>query len=143
MEYAKKIIKQPNTRNFIDYMIMYGKRYYFISKVLPNLNTPQHLSYTDSEYNWAETNEAFIWRYFIEKELLYKTDKNLLTRFIYPAPFSKFYLETDRQTTAEIGKYIGYKIVKSFIENNDTNLNELITLDANTIFKRSKYKPKK
>jgi hypothetical protein len=38
-----------------------------------------------------------MWRYFIEKELLYSVDQKLIPRFINMAPFSKFYLEIDNE----------------------------------------------
>ena len=92
---------------------------------------------------WAQENEEEIWRYFIEEELLYSTDAKLPTRFIVDAPFSKFYLEIDNESPGRIGQFIGWQIVRAYMENNDTSLSELMTLNPEALFRQSKYKPKK
>ena len=84
-----------------------------------------------------------MWRYFIEKELLYNTDPNMASRFILDAPFSKFYLEIDNESPGRIGQYIGWKMVRSYMEHNDTSVSQLLSKDADEIFKNSKYKPTK
>ena len=84
-----------------------------------------------------------MWRYFIEKKLLYDTDQKLIPRFINPAPFSKFYLEIDNESPGRVGSWIGWQIVRSFMENNEVSLEQLLQMDAKEIFERSKYKPKK
>ena len=84
-----------------------------------------------------------MWRYFIEKKLLYDTDQKLIPRFINPAPFSKFYLEIDNESPGRVGAWIGWQMVRSFMENNEVSFQELLQMDAKEIFERSKYKPKK
>ena len=42
-----------------------------------------------------------------------------------------------------IGKYIGWQIVKSFMKNNDTSLNKMLTSSPIDIYNNSKYKPQK
>ena len=84
-----------------------------------------------------------MWQYFIENELLYKTQSSLFLRFIEPAPFSKFYLEIDNESPARIGVWLGWQIVKSFMQNNDVSLQKLLTIDSEDLFKKSSYKPKK
>ena len=66
----------------------------------------------------GKENEIFIWKYFIENKLLYDTNRELVNRFINPAPFSKFYLELDRESPGKIGQWIGWNIVKSYVKNN-------------------------
>ena len=46
----------------------------------------------------VEENETNIWQYFIEKQILYKTDPEWVDRFLEPAPFSKFYLQLDNES---------------------------------------------
>jgi uncharacterized protein YjaZ len=80
--------------------------------------------------------------YFIEKKLLFSTDTKLNKRFLENAPFSKFYLHQDRQSPGRIGVWIGWQIVKSFMQNNDVSLQKLLTTDSEDIFNKSRYKPK-
>ena len=92
---------------------------------------------------WAKENEFFVWTYFIENNILFDPDNNLESRFINDSPFSRFYLELDNESSEMIGKYIGWQIVKSFMKNNDTSLNKMLTSSPIDIYNNSKYKPQK
>jgi len=142
-EYVKKIIAKPDTRSFLSQMILYGKRRYLLQQLLPKKTTAEIFSYTPEELKWNTSNESKIWRFFIEKELLYSTDRNLLPRFLYPAPFSKFYMSFDNESPDRVGQFIGYQIVHSFMQNNDVSLQELKDIKSEIIFNKSQYKPKK
>ena len=85
-----------------------------------------------------------MWQFFIEKQLIYSSDPALIQRFIDPAPFSKFYLEIDNESPGGIGKWLGWQIVKSYVENNPkVEINKLLSLPAQTIFNKSNYKPRR
>ena len=92
---------------------------------------------------WAKENEYFVWTYFIENNILFNPDNNLMNQFIFDAPFSKFYLEIDNESSEKIGKYIGWQIVKSYMNNNDVSLTELLKTSPTDIYDKSKYKPNK
>ncbi|GAB5399129.1 MAG: gliding motility lipoprotein GldB [Aureisphaera sp.] len=143
MAYSKKYIMVPRQRSFLAQMVYFGKGLYLKDKWLPQLNDAQKIGYTDVELNWAQTNETDIWRYFVENELLYSTDIKLPSRFINPAPFSKFNLELDNESPGMIGRYVGWQIVRSYMDNNKVSLNELMQIEPEELFRNSKYKPKK
>ena len=85
-----------------------------------------------------------MWSNLVENKLLFDSNPKNEMRFIRPAPFSKFYLEIDNQTPGRVGQWLGWQIVRSYMENNDdVTLQELLAMDAKTIFEKSKYKPKK
>ena len=85
----------------------------------------------------------YIWKFFIEKQLLYSTDIELVERFIEPAPFSKFYLQLDNESPGKIGRWIGWQIIRSFHEQNpDFPLQKLLNMSFQKIFNQSRYKPK-
>ncbi|MDX1427012.1 MAG: DUF2268 domain-containing putative Zn-dependent protease, partial [Salegentibacter mishustinae] len=67
----------------------------------------------------------------------------LYSRFLYPAPFSKFYLQLDADSPAMLGQYIGWQIVRSYMDKTDASLEELIATDAETIFNKANFKPRK
>ncbi|MHA7056227.1 gliding motility lipoprotein GldB [Aquimarina sp. M1] len=140
--YAKQLVEVPRDRTFLANMIYYGKEIYLKNLFLPNFPDSQKLAYTEDQLEWAIANEEEIWRYFIDRQLLYSTEADLLPRFLYPGPFSKFYLEEiDKEAPDRIGQYIGWKIVSSYMENNNVSLRQLLLTDAETIFNTSKYKP--
>lgn len=141
--YAKQYIKPPSRSSFMGQIIYYGKQLYLEDLWLPNSTDAEKIGYTEEEYIWAEENELYMWQYFVEKEMLYSTDPKLGARFISPAPFSKFYLEIDNESPGMLGRYLGWKIVRAYMEKNNTDVQRLMITDADEIFKNSKYKPKK
>ncbi len=70
-------------------------------------------------------------------------DPTLTNRFIEDAPFSKFYLEVDKDSPGRIGAWFGWQIVNAYMRNNDMELQEMILLDNEELFKKSKFKPRK
>ena len=143
MEYAKKIVARPDGRDFMSQIIMFGKRRYLLHKLMPMTPLNEIMAYSEDEYAWIQENESFVWRYFIEKNILYSTDKNLLPRFVYPGPFSKFYLDIDRESVDRVGQFIGFQIVLAFMKHNEVSLPQLMEMDSKVLFESSKYKPKK
>lgn len=141
--YATKFIAPPNTNTFLEQMVYYGKQLYLNDIWLPAIDDAEKIGYSQGELQWALDNEAQVWRYLIEKELLFSTDPKLIPRFIAPAPFSKFYLELDNESPGMIGRYMGWQIVRSFMERNEVTPQQLMLYDAEALYRESNYKPKK
>ena len=140
--FAKKVVPRPRDRTFLARMIYFGKELYLKDKLLPNTSDAVKIGYTDEELNWALANEEPIWRNFIEQEHLYSTANGLNPRFLDPAPFSKFGLELDNESPGRLGRYIGWQIVRAFMDNNDIELKQLLAMPEEEIFKKSNYKPR-
>ncbi|MDC0622767.1 gliding motility lipoprotein GldB [Flavobacteriaceae bacterium] len=142
-EYASAVIANTRSDNytFIEKIINHGKMLYFASLMLPEKEESKIIGYTNEDFAWALKNEKDIWSNFIENDYLFSSDNNLDSRFINLAPFSKFYLSIDNDSPSMIGKFIGWKIVKSFMKVSSSNLNELIQYDPMYIYNNSKYKP--
>ncbi|SHF78063.1 protein involved in gliding motility GldB [Flavobacterium defluvii] len=130
-------------KNLISQMIFEGKQLYAKDLLLPNYTDAEKMGYSPEQIKWCEENESYMWRYFLENEMLYSVDPKLTTRFIAPAPFSKFYLEIDNDSPGRVGAWIGWQIVRSYMKNNNVSLSELLKINAKEIFEKSKYKPKK
>jgi gliding motility-associated lipoprotein GldB len=141
--YSVSKIAPPSDETFLAQMIYSGKKLYIKDVFLPNYSDANKIGYLEEQIAWCQENEGYMWRYFIEKKLLYDTDQKLIPRFINPAPFSKFYLEIDNESPGRVGSWIGWQIVRSFIENNDVTIQQVLQMDAKEIFEKSKYKPKK
>ncbi len=130
-------------KNLISQMIFEGKQLYAKDLLLPQYTDAEKIGYKPEQIKWCEENESYMWRYFLENEMLYSLDPKLTTRFIVPAPFSKFYLEIDNDSPGRVGAWIGWQIVRSYMKNNNVSLSELLKVNAKEIFEKSKYKPKK
>ena len=125
-------------------MIFYGKKLYLTDLLIPNKTDAIKIGYTTDQEEWVKSNELYMWQFFIEKQFIYNSDPTLIQRFIDPAPFSKFYLEIDNESPGEIGKWLGWQIVKSFVEKNpEIDINNLLSLPAQTMFNKSNYKPQR
>ncbi len=138
-----ELIRPNNSSVFLDKMIYQGKKKFLLDLFLPHVSDKLKSGYSQDKLDWAVVNEEQIWRYFIEKELLYSTDTKLNQRFLDLAPFSKFYLLEDSKSPGQIGVWMGWQIVRSFMEKNDVPLQTLLTMDEQELFQKSKYKPKR
>jgi gliding motility-associated lipoprotein GldB len=141
--FATTKIPFPKEKTLLAQMIYYGKIMYLKDILLPNYQDYNKIGFEKVKYDFCIENEQNIWTYFLEQKLLYDTKYKTIQRFIEPGPFSKFYLEIDNETPGRVGQWIGWQIVKSYMENNKVSLDKLSQEDVNIIFEKSKYKPKK
>lgn len=141
--YASRKIPYPGDKSLLAIMIYYGKELYLKDLVLPNYTDAEKIGYLPQQITWCQQNESDIWRVFVDENLLYSSDSKLPNRFINPAPFSKFYRDVDNESPGRVGQWIGWQIVRSFMENNEVSLKDMLKMDAKEIFEKSKYKPKK
>jgi gliding motility-associated lipoprotein GldB len=141
--FAPRKIAPPVEATFLSFMLYAGKEMYLKDILLPEAIDDVKMGYKPEQIKFCQENESYMWRFFIDNQMLYDTDQKLVPRFINPAPFSKFYLEIDNDTPGRVGAWLGWQIVRSYMENNKTSLQDMLKMDAKTIFENSKYKPKK
>ena len=141
--FAATKINFGKDKTLLSQMVYYGKQLYLKDLLLPSYSDAEKMGYAPKEITWCEENETYIWRYFLENEMLYSDESKLTSRFIAPAPFSKFYLEIDNESPGQVGAWIGWQIVRSYAENNEVPLAKLLNMNAKELFEKSKYKPKK
>ncbi|WP_267401535.1 MULTISPECIES: gliding motility protein GldB [unclassified Chryseobacterium] len=142
--FAEGFVKEsPDHQKFIDQMMLNGKIMILQDAFLPSFPDYLKMNYTQKQYDWAVANEANIWNYFVENNLLFGDDHRLEERFLSPGPFSKFYTEIDNESSPQIGIYTGWQICKSYLkEKPETKLLDFLKMDATVIFNQSGYKPK-
>ncbi len=136
-------VKPPMERDFLSQLVYAGKQLYLKDILLPEYSDEDKICYTTDEIKWCEEHDVDVWRFFVEEKLLYSTDSKLIPKFIEPAPFSKFGLTNDNETPGRVGAWIGWQIVRAFMDNNDVPPQQMFLMDAKEIFQKSKYKPTK
>ncbi|WP_437398906.1 gliding motility lipoprotein GldB [Flagellimonas lutimaris] len=141
--FAKKVLSYPRNRTLLSRMVYYGKELYLKDKLIPSATDAQKIGYSEEEMEWAKANEEQMWKYFVERELLYSTDAGLDRKFLDPAPFSKFGLELDNESPPRLGRYMGWQIVRAFMEKTNIDLKQMLGMPADEILKQSNYKPKR
>ena len=127
-------------RTLLDNMTGKGKILYFIKAMIPGCSDTVLLDYTKEQLSWSVKNEANIWAFFIENELLYSVDPEVMNKFIVDAPFTSYF---GNESAPRNGWWIGYRIVKSFMDNNpEVTLPQLMKMyDSQAILNKSGYKP--
>ena len=141
--FAEREVPRTNDRTFISRMVQRGKLYYLTDAFLPKVKDAYKIGYTQEQLEWADFNDVQMWKYFVEKQLLFSNDQELNRRFLDNAPFSKFYSAQDNETPGRIGEWFGWQIVRAYMKNNDVSLQEMLQTENEKIFQQSKYKPTK
>ncbi|NHM01797.1 gliding motility lipoprotein GldB [Flavobacterium difficile] len=141
--FAFRKIVPSQDKSLISEMIYFGKLHYLKDLLLPEVPNYQKIGYTEMQEKFCIENEAQMWSYLVNEKLLYDNNIKNYQRFIEDGPFTKFYLDIDRESPGRTGQWLGWQIVKSYMENNDVSLDQLLKTEPSIIFKNSGYKPKK
>lgn len=126
-------------KNLLDMMIQKGKELYFLEKITPYLNDSTRLGYTTAQMNWSLENEPLIYNFLIQNKLLFENDLQKIMRFVSDGPNTA---GMPPESPGNIGSFIGWKIVRKYMEQAKISMHELLELkDAQKILEGAKYKP--
>lgn len=124
----------------IEQMVEKGKRLYLLTKFLPY--TPEYLciGYTAKQLKDTYTNEAVIWDFFLNNDLLNNTEQNIIKNYVGEGPKTQ---EFGNDSPGNLGSFTGLQIVKKYMEKfPETKLKNLMHTEAREILNKSKYKPR-
>jgi hypothetical protein len=130
---------RSNGKPLIEQMVEKGKRMYLLTKFLPN--TPEYLciGYTEKQLKDCYTNEAVIWDFFLNNDLLNNSEQNIIKNYIGESPKTQ---ELGEDSPGNIGTFSGLQIVKKYVEKYPSSPQELIKTDVEEIYNKAKYKPR-
>ncbi|MEQ8240906.1 MAG: gliding motility lipoprotein GldB [Cyclobacteriaceae bacterium] len=137
---AGDYVNLSRSESFLSDMIDYGKTTYFLGRLLPCV--PEHIimGWTEEELQKARENQTIIWANFVENEVLYETNHLTKRKFLGERP--NVY-EISQECPGRIGAWIGWKIVESYMQNNEVTIPQLLKQNNNEeLFRVSGYKPK-
>lgn len=100
-----------STATVTDMMIGEGRLIAFLEKVLPDTKDTMRLGYSTSQLDWCEKSEKKIWQFFVQNKLLFSVDPNILSKYTNEGPTTNGF---PKESPGNIGKYIGWKIIKSY-----------------------------
>lgn len=131
---------QPGT-TFLDQAIDKGRRLWFLDAMLPATPDSIKIGFTQAQLEWCQQNEANIWSFIIQNDLLYSSDTQVLRKFFADGPFTS---DFSTASPPRIGEWLGWQITRSFMNRNEkVSPEELFThTQAQEILKRSGYKPR-
>jgi hypothetical protein len=130
---------RTNGKPLIEQMVEKGKRMYLLTKFLPN--TPEYIcfGYTEKQLKDSYTNEAVIWDFFLNNDLLNNSEQNIIKNYIGESPKTQ---ELGEGSPGNIGTFSGMQIVKKYLEKFPATPEELMKTDAGEIYNKAKYKPR-
>lgn len=132
------VIEDQSGEDFLSNMLYFGKILYVVDAMAPGLDDHVKIRYTALEYEWAELSEYNIWQHIVEQEWIYSKDIKLIVRYFNEGPTT---VGLD-ESPARIGQYLGWKIIKAYMEKNpDVTILDLIA-ENNQAKMLKAYKPK-
>ncbi len=137
---AEDIVEPMGEGRMLDVMINEGKKLYFLKNILPETHDTVIHEYTSRELEWCEQNELEIWAYFIEQDILYSNDLIKFRSYVYPSPHSAGMPEEAPGRTAN---FIALKIIEKYVGSINVGFPEILTIPAEEILNKSRYKPRK
>jgi hypothetical protein len=125
------------SENYASEMMRWGKILYITQGTLPNEKTNTILRYTNKQFNWALKNEGVFWKYLVENEFLFKTDEKTRSNLLNEGPFTGGLPE---ESPDRLGQFLGWRIVKQYMENHSISLSQLNKITYNELLQNYKAK---
>lgn len=132
------IIKPADHETLLSAMIDEGKILYALSILLPGEDTDNLIGYTSQQSAWCKNNEKDIWQKIVKENYLYSTDHMLITRLTNDAASTTV---VSPQSPGRVGAWIGWQIVNQYANKKGFLLEDILSMDAQTILKGAKYNP--
>jgi hypothetical protein len=124
---------EETSENFSSEMIRWGKMLFLTHICLPDVSESDVLRYSKKDFNWAVASEKSFWEYLVDEELLFKTDEETRMNFLHEGPFTT---GLPQDSPDRMGRFMGYMIVKQYMENNDVSPKELMNTPYNKILQK-------
>lgn len=112
-------------------MVRWGKIMYFTEAAYPDKEDHWVLRYTKEELEWAEKNKHDFWEYLVQEKLLFDINERNAMNMLNPGPTTPGLPESGGPD--RLGQYLGWKMVKSYLEQYDITMEELLELPYNEI----------
>jgi hypothetical protein len=139
--FSNRLVEVVADQKLINQMIKFGKQYYYMSQVLPCKKEYELFDYSANDWAEIKSNEFTIYSFFTKNELFYNTKGENVRLFLSDRPNC---VEIGDKCPGRIGRWLGYEIVKSYVEKTGISLAKLMKeTDHVKIFTQSGYKPKK
>lgn len=132
--------QQYGDKPLIEQMVEAGKRLYLLDRLMPNTADTIKTGYTTKQLEGCYENEKQIWSFFIQNNLLFVIDPDMVRDYMSDAPNTPTLGEA---SPGFIGQFVGWMIIKKWMaqQKDPENLKKMIETPAKRIFEEAKYKP--
>lgn len=110
-------------KTLLSEMMYNAKILYFIKTMQPNISEDKLFKYTAEQLEFCKNNEKIIWTTFVEQKLLFNNDYFEIRKLTQNAPYTTIF---GPDSPPRIANWIAYKIIQSYMKNNDISLQELM-----------------
>lgn len=124
---------EETSENYASEMIRWGKMLFLTHICLPELPEADVVRYSKKDFEWAVASEKSFWEYLVDEEILFKTDEESRMNFLHEGPFTT---GLPQESPDRMGRFMGYMIVKQYMENNDVSPKELMNTPYNKILQK-------
>jgi len=100
----------------LDNMLFRGKIMYLLSVFMPDEKPDILMGYTPDQWKWSVKYEKQIWAAIVDQKHLFSTDVQLIHKYLNDAPFTS---PVSQESPGRLGTFIGWQIVKSYMDNNE------------------------
>ena len=134
------LVPPAEGNRLLDEMVRAGKILYIAKYCMPELADSILLGFTGKQTAWAFDGERSMWEYLIDQNLLFSSDVKVISRLMNDGPFTAGLPDG---SPARMATYTGWRMVHRYMDKNkDVTLEELLTIPASEILKKSGYKGK-
>lgn len=117
--------------NLAERMVRWGKVLYLTKAAFPETEDYIIMRYSKKGWNWAVKNEASFWQYLVDQKALFDTKELNVMNMINPGPTTPGLPE--KGAPDRMGQFIGYRMVKNYVETNEIKLKDLAGIMYNDI----------
>ena len=137
---TKQFPFDPTSKKLIDAMVYNGKVMYLKSKFIPDIPDSIATEFREKDLKWCLDNEKEIWKFLLEKNLLYSQDPLEYMKYVNEGPTTS---GMPPESPGNVGSWVGWRIVSAYMSKHpETSLQQLMNEeDAQKILTDSKYKP--
>ena len=106
---------------------------------MPNAQDTLLMGYTANQMKAIKENTGDIWSFLSSQNRLFSSDPSMTKAILTESSYNDYFGE---DIPGNVGKYIGYLIVKSYMKKKpEVTLQQLMKTSNKTIFNESDYKP--
>jgi len=128
---------EETDENYASEMMRWGKILFITKALLPHQSEANCLRYSQKDWDWAINSEKSMWKFLIDKEYLFKTDEETRVNLLNEGPFS---IGLPEESPDRMGQFLGYQIVKNYMDKNEVSLEQLLNTPYNTILQQYEAK---
>lgn len=116
--------------NLAENIVNWGKILYFTEAAFPNSQEEIIIRYSASDFKWAKENEFSLWSFLVKEKMLFRINETESINMLAPGPFT---VGLPEKGPDRLGQFLGWQMVRNYMNKNDISLLELKNTPYNKI----------